>query len=70
MSVATNEKMSFSRPSGPRTLKNGLATVYVTLATLLAVVPLVWVLYSVISKGYRLIITSTWWLPSTRIVCS
>ncbi|MBA3528889.1 MAG: phosphate ABC transporter permease PstA [Propionibacteriaceae bacterium] len=66
MSVATNEKMSFSRPSGPRTLKNGLATVYVTLATLLAVVPLVWVLYSVISKGYRLIITSTWWLQSQR----
>lgn len=66
MSVATNEKMSFSRPSGPRTLKNGLATVYVTLATLLAVVPLVWVLYSVISRGYRLIITSTWWLESQR----
>ena len=66
MSVALDEKMSLTRPSGPRTVKNGLASVYVYLAALLAIIPLVWVLYSVISKGYRLLLTSNWWLESQR----
>ena len=66
MSVALDEKMSLTRPSGPRTVKNGLASVYVYLAALLAIIPLVWVLYSVISKGYRLLLTSSWWLESQR----
>jgi phosphate transport system permease protein len=66
MSVALDEKMSLSRPSGPRTVKNGLASAYVYLAALLAIIPLVWVLYSVISKGYRLLLTSGWWLESQR----
>ena len=39
---------------------------YVTLATVLAVIPLVLVLYTVISKGARLVFTSTWWLQSQR----
>ena len=67
MSAATTpEQLSFRRPSGPRTVRNALATVYVTLATILAVIPLVWVLYTVISKGARLVFTSTWWLQSQR----
>ncbi|HYP44890.1 MAG TPA: phosphate ABC transporter permease PstA [Propionibacteriaceae bacterium] len=66
MSVAVGDKMSLSRPSGARTVKNGLASVYVYLAALLAIVPLVWVLYSVISKGYRLLMTSSWWFESQR----
>jgi len=59
-------EVSFARPSGSRTLKNGLATVYVGLATLLALIPLVWVLWTVISKGYKLLLTSSWWLESQR----
>ena len=59
-------EVSFARPSGARTLKNGLATVYVGLATVLALVPLVWVLWTVVSKGYKLLLTSTWWLESQR----
>jgi len=59
-------QISFAKPSGSRTLKNGLATVYVGLATILALIPLVWVLWTVISKGYRLVLTSSWWLESQR----
>jgi phosphate transport system permease protein len=67
MSAATTtQDLSFRRPSGPRTIKNALAAVYVGLATVLAVVPLVWVLYSVITKGARLLLTSSWWLQSQR----
>jgi phosphate transport system permease protein len=68
MSATTSDQqqLSFRRPSGRRTVKNLIATVYVSLATLLAVIPLVWVLYTVISKGARLIFTSTWWLQSQR----
>ena len=58
--------LSFRRPSGPRTLKNALATVYVSIATLLALVPLVWVLWTVVSKGLSLVLTSSWWLESQR----
>lgn len=58
--------LSFRRPSGSRTVKNALATVYVLVATVLALVPLVWVLWTVVSKGIRLVLTSTWWLQSQR----
>jgi phosphate transport system permease protein len=60
------EPLSFRRPSGLRTLRNSLAWVYVTVAAVLAVIPLVWVLYTVVTKGYRLLLTSTWWLQSQR----
>ncbi len=58
--------LSFRRPSGSRTVKNALATVYVSVATLLALIPLVWVLWTVVSKGLGLVLTSTWWLQSQR----
>ena len=67
MTVTTPDtQLSFRRPSGSRTIKNTLAKIYVYLATLLAIIPLVWVLYTVISKGARLVFTSTWWLQSQR----
>ena len=62
----TTKPLSFRRPSGPRTIKNALAYVYVVVAAVLAVIPLVWVLYTVISKGLRLVLTSTWWTQSQR----
>jgi phosphate transport system permease protein len=65
-SSTTSDQLSFRRPSGGRTIKNGIATVYVTVATVLAVIPLIWVLYTVVSKGLRLVLTSTWWLQSQR----
>jgi phosphate transport system permease protein len=63
---STTSQLSFTKPSGSRALKNGLATVFVALATVLALVPLVWVLWTVTSKGIRLVLTSTWWLQSQR----
>ncbi|MFL6044995.1 MAG: phosphate ABC transporter permease PstA [Propionibacteriaceae bacterium] len=64
--TTTDGQLSFRRPSGIRTIKNAFATVYVTIATVLAVIPLIWVLYTVITKGLRLILSSTWWLQSQR----
>ncbi len=66
MSVATGDKLSLTRPSGARTVKNALATGYVFVAAALAIIPLVWVLYAVVSKGIRLVLTSSWWLESQR----
>jgi phosphate transport system permease protein len=66
MSVALDDQMSLTRPSGPRTVKNALSYVYVFLATALALIPLIWVLYSVVSKGLRLVLSSSWWLESQR----
>jgi phosphate transport system permease protein len=64
--TTTDNQLSFRRPSGIRTVKNVLATVYVGVATLLAVIPLFWVLFTVITKGAQLIFSSTWWLQSQR----
>ncbi len=58
--------LSFRRPSGVRTVKNALAYVYVGLAAVLAVIPLVWILWTVIVKGGRLVLTSSWWQQSQR----
>jgi phosphate transport system permease protein len=64
--TADQRELSFRRPSGSRTIRNFLATGYVALATVLAIIPLVWVLYTVITKGIRLVLTSTWWVQSQR----
>lgn len=67
MSATTNDaQLTLRRPGGVRTVKNALATVYVTVVTVLAIVPLAWVLYTVITKGIRLILSSDWWLQSQR----
>ena len=61
------------RPLKPRTIPglgrrrrvaNYVATVLVTVSMLIALVPLVWVLYSVIAKGFRAITSSVWWTHS------
>jgi phosphate transport system permease protein len=61
------------RPVKPRTFAgvslrrratNSLATVLVTASVLLALVPLVWVLYSVVAKGFATVRSSTWWTHS------
>jgi phosphate transport system permease protein len=63
---ASGEQLSLRRPGGVRTVKNALGWVYVTVAAVLAIVPLVWILFSVVSKGLDLILTSTWWNESQR----
>jgi phosphate transport system permease protein len=55
---------TFQGVSARRKITNNLATVLVSASVLIAVVPLVWVLYSVITKGVGVIASSTWWLNS------
>ncbi|MCW1960275.1 MAG: phosphate ABC transporter permease PstA [Mycobacterium sp.] len=55
---------TFAPVSRRRRLTNGLATALVTLSVAIAVVPLVWVLYSVVSKGFRVLLDATWWTNS------
>lgn len=65
-SITGTDQVTFARPSGIRTVKNAAAAVAVTAAAVLAVIPLVSVLYTVISKGYPLIFHAGWWLESQR----
>ncbi len=55
-----------TRPSGIRAFKNVFATVLVTLAFVVALVPLVWILYTVVSRGYHLLLDANWWGQSQR----
>jgi phosphate transport system permease protein len=56
----------FARPSGSRVLKNNLATALVTSAFLAALIPLVWLLWTVISKGYHVVTHVSWWTETQR----
>lgn len=47
-----------------RKVTDKAATVLVTLSVVIAMVPLLWVLYSVISRGIAVVTSSTWWLNS------
>jgi phosphate transport system permease protein len=52
---------TFHSISTSRRIKNRVAQGLFTGAFLIAMVPLVWVLYTVISRGYQAVISSTWW---------
>jgi phosphate transport system permease protein len=52
--------------SASRKAKNTLATVIVYACFFIAVVPLVWILWTVISKGIGLLGDPTWWTNSQR----
>ena len=55
---------TFQSVSLRRKLTNNTATVLVTLSVFIAVVPLIWVLYSVITKGIGIVLDSGWWTHS------
>jgi phosphate transport system permease protein len=57
---------TFQRVSLRRKVIDHMATVLVTLSVAIALVPLIWVLYTVISKGVGVIFSSTWWFNSQR----
>jgi phosphate transport system permease protein len=52
---------AFQQISIGRKIKNGVATTLVWLSFLLAIVPLVWVLYTVIANGIKRIPYTNWW---------
>ena len=54
------------RPSRSREIKNVIATVLMWTAFLIAIIPLVWILWTVISKGSNLLLHADWWVNSQR----
>jgi phosphate transport system permease protein len=52
--------------SRTRRVKNAIAAVVVTSAFLLALIPLLWILFNVVSKGFRALTSSAWWLRSQQ----
>jgi phosphate transport system permease protein len=57
---------SIDRPSRGRAVKDAVATVAVWLAFVIAVIPLVWVLWTVVSKGAALVFSPEWWTHSQQ----
>jgi phosphate transport system permease protein len=55
---------AFQGVSLRRKVVNNAATVLVTSSVVVALVPLLWVLYSVISKGISVVTSRTWWFNS------
>ncbi|RZS44922.1 phosphate ABC transporter membrane protein 2 (PhoT family) [Herbihabitans rhizosphaerae] len=55
---------AFQAVSGGRRFKSGLARVLVTLAFLVAIVPLAWVIITLVSKGIEPILNPDWWQNS------
>jgi phosphate transport system permease protein len=49
-----------------RQVRNAVASVGVTLCFVLAIVPLAWILFTVISKGIHLVLQPTWWTHSQQ----
>lgn len=55
---------TFQSVSLRRKIVNNLATVLVSASVLVALVPLLWVLYSVVTKGLKAVLDSSWWMNS------
>jgi phosphate transport system permease protein len=55
---------TFHAISASRKVKDQLARVLFTASFLIAMIPLVWLLYTVISRGFQAILSSAWWTHS------
>ena len=55
---------TFQSVSLRRKVTNSLATVLVTCSVAVALVPLLWVLYTVVAKGAAMLFSGTWWTNS------
>jgi phosphate transport system permease protein len=74
MSTATADHAAGSAPVDPsaiglsrsRAMRDRMATAAAYLAFGLAMVPLIWILYSVVSNGWHLLLSSGWWSLSQR----
>lgn len=56
----------FTRVSTARRAKNWAATVLVSACFAIALIPLIWLLWTVTGKGYHAITTSAWWTETQR----
>lgn len=59
---------AFHPLSGRRKATNAIATVLVSSAVLIALVPLVWVLYTVFDRGFAAILSADWWFMSQNMM--
>jgi phosphate transport system permease protein len=66
MTTATATSSLAGSAGGWRSIKNTIATVLITASFGVAVIPLVWLMWTVISKGIGVIGASTWWTNSQR----
>ncbi|QGN58922.1 phosphate ABC transporter permease PstA [Nostocoides sp. HKS02] len=57
---------ALGHPARAREVKDVLARVIVWCAFLLALAPLVWILWTVVSQGYHLLLQASWWLNSQK----
>jgi phosphate transport system permease protein len=57
-------------PTRSREIKNAIATIVVWVAFGIAIVPLLWILWTVISKGANLLGDAEWWTNSQRGITS
>lgn len=55
-----------SSKGGIRAFKNNLATVLVTASFGVALIPLIWLLWTVLSKGFKTVLKASWWTHSQR----
>lgn len=56
----------FAKPSGKRKFANSLAATLIAGSFLVALVPLVWLLWTVISEGLGTILHAAWWTQTQR----
>jgi phosphate transport system permease protein len=56
----------FDHRSGSRALRDQLARLVMWAAFLLAMIPLAWILWSVVTKGGQMLLSSDWWTHSQR----
>lgn len=68
--TASTAGLTFTKARGSRKIKNGVATGVVWLAFGVALVPLVWLLWTVISKGLHAITNADWWMKDQAGVSS
>jgi phosphate transport system permease protein len=66
MSTTLPRPTTFAPPKGARKVKNATATVLVTLSFAIALVPLVWLLWTVLSKGISALLHAAWWTETQR----
>ncbi|MFN8098963.1 MAG: phosphate ABC transporter permease PstA [Dermatophilaceae bacterium] len=66
VSVRESRQVDLSGKSGSRALKNSIATAAMWTAFGIAVIPLVWILWTVAAKGGDLLLNSTWWANSQQ----
>jgi phosphate transport system permease protein len=66
LAMRTRPTTTLGGESGVRRFKNRLATVLITLSVLIALIPLVWVLWTVIGKGLSTITRGSWWTSTMK----